>query len=314
MAAMRQPPGSQSTPRAARRRRNLPVVAAGIALWLAAGGWLAWSVYMGVRAGAAAQMAELEDTLASQAARGISDHIAHLQMDLFRLAQEDGVVEVNAAGVRSLQRFYDGGDEEYQSVTRMGTDGTILFTWPNTNSIGSSIRGQAHVQRLLATHRPVLSDPFTSVQGYRSIALHVPVLRNGVFHGSVAVLIPVDWIAEHFVSGIRIGGAGYAWVIARDGVEIFGPNPAQVGTNAIDRPGKTRTAAPWRRQWPKGRAGPPCFPATTRPAHTPCCRCPTGGSPWRTAGGPWPSRPRRTRSSDGCPTSCGRGSSPSPCW
>jgi len=254
MAAMVQPPGSPSTPRAARRRRNL-LVAAGIALWLAAGGWLAWSVYEGVRAGTAGQMAELEATLASQAARGISDHLAHLQTDLLRLSQEDGVVAVSAAGVRSLQRFYDGGSGEYQSVTRMGTDGTILYTWPNTSSIGSSIRGQAHVQRLLATHRPVLSDTFTSVQGYRSIALHVPVLRGGAFDGSIAVLIPVDWIAEHFVSGIRVGGGGYAWVIARDGVEIFCPNPVHVGTNAIDRPGEDPESRALAEAMSKGASG-----------------------------------------------------------
>ncbi|HTZ50075.1 MAG TPA: ATP-binding protein, partial [Spirochaetia bacterium] len=219
-----------------RSRRNL-LLAGGVAVWLAASGWLAVSVYEGVRSGTAGQMAELEETLAVQASHSISDHLDHLERELALLAQDDAVVRLDARGIRILQRFYDEAGGEFQGITRMGPDGTIRYTWPNTASIGASIRGQSHVQRLLATHRPVLSDPFASVQGYQSIALHVPVTRDGVFDGSVAVLVPVSWIAERFVAGIRVGGAGYAWVLSRDGVEIYCPNGDQVGTNAIERPG-----------------------------------------------------------------------------
>jgi PAS domain S-box-containing protein len=207
-------------------RRAQLVVYAGILVWLAASGWLAWSVYEGARGDTARQLSDLQLTLASQAARGISDHLERIQGDLALLAQDEQVAAVSAAGRRALRRYFDGGRGEFQSVTRMGADGTILFTWPNTASIGSSIRGQPHVERLIATRQPVLSDVFTAVQGYHSIALHVPVVQDGTFRGSVAVLIPVDWIAERFVAGLRVAPAGSAWVVTRHGVRIYGISDA----------------------------------------------------------------------------------------
>jgi PAS domain S-box-containing protein len=208
-------------------------------VWLAVCAWLSLAVYNGVRSDTARQMADLQATLADQAARSISDHMAGLQKDLELLAQDDDVIAMSSGGIRALERYFEQGKGELQSVTRMGADGTILFTWPNTGSKGSNIKRQAHVSRLLATHLPVLSDVFMSVQGYRSIALHVPVFRAGSFDGSIGILIPVEWIARRFLEGIRIGSTGYAWVIDKNGVEIYCPDAALVGTSALDRPGQS---------------------------------------------------------------------------
>ena len=237
-----------------RSRSNL-LIAGGIVVWLAASGWLAVSVYEGVRSGTASQVAELEGTLAAQAAHSISDHLQHLQRELVLLAQDDAVIRLDARGIRILQQFYEDAGGEFQGITRMGPDGTIRYTWPNVGTIGASILGQPHVQRLLATHRPVLSDVFASVQGYQSIALHVPVTSNGVFDGSVGVLVPVSWIAERFVAGIRVGGAGYAWVLSRDGVEIYGVNPDHVGTSAPGRPGTSAEERALASAMARGQSG-----------------------------------------------------------
>jgi PAS domain S-box-containing protein len=208
-----------------------------VALWLAACAWLSVSVYRGVRAGTTRQMAQLQSTLAGQAARSISDHLEGMRRDLGILAGNAHVADASPEGFNEMRRFLEASGDELQSITRMSADGTILFTWPNTGLVGSNIGGQPHVRRLLSTHRPVLSDVFTSVQGYRSIALHVPVFRAGAFDGSIGVLVPIQWIARRFLEGIRVGRAGYAWVIGRDGVEIYSPNAAQVGTSAVERDG-----------------------------------------------------------------------------
>jgi PAS domain S-box-containing protein len=210
-----------------------------IVVWLGVCAWLATAVYTGVRGDTSRQMADLQATLADQAARSISDHMAGLQKEMELLAQDEDVIAMNARGVGALQRYFDYGGGELQSVTRMGADGTIVFTWPNAASRGSSIREQAHVRRLLGTHRPVMSDVFLSVQGFRSIALHVPVFHDGTFDGSIGILVPVEWIARRFLEGIRIGPTGYAWVIDRNGVEIYCPDPGLVGTNAIERAGQS---------------------------------------------------------------------------
>jgi PAS domain S-box-containing protein len=200
-------------------------------------------------------MADLQGTLAEQANRGISDYFAHLEASLRLLAVDDGVLTVSAAGKRAMERFYFSGGGEYQSITRMGPDGTILYTWPGTASIGTNIRTQPHVQRLLATHEPVLSDVFTSVQGYRSIALHVPVMRGETFDGSLAVLLPIDLIAQRHIAGIRVGAAGYAWAISRDGHEIYCPNPAHIGESALDREGQGQEETDLARAMAQGASG-----------------------------------------------------------
>ena len=237
------------------RRFKFSLILVGIALWLAACAWLTWSVYKGVRGGTTGQMARLQSTLASQAARSISDHLAGLQGDLKLMAEDEEVIANSPEGFRELRRYLDAAGGELQSITRMGADGTILFTWPNTESVGSNIRGQAHVQRLLSTRKPVLSDVFTSVQGYRSIALHVPVFRAGALDGSVAVLVPVQWIAQRFLAGILVGRSGYAWIIGRNGVEIYCPDAAHIGTNAIDRDGQSPEERALARAMAQGGTG-----------------------------------------------------------
>jgi PAS domain S-box-containing protein len=232
----------------------------GVALWLAACAWLTASVYQGVRAGTTRQMARLQATLAGQAARSIADHMENLQKGLEMLAGDDEVIADSPAGSRELRRFLEASGDELQAITRMGPDGTILFTWPNTASIGQNIGWQAHVRRLLSTRNPVLSDVFTSVQGYRSIALHVPVFRSGTPDGSVAVLIPIQWIAQRFLAGIHVGRAGYAWVIGRDGVEIYCPDPDHVGTSAIDRPGQSPEETALARAMARGDTGSMALP------------------------------------------------------
>jgi two-component system cell cycle sensor histidine kinase/response regulator CckA len=204
-----------------------------VAAWLAACVWLAWSTYLGVHDATMSQLAAQQMTLANQAARGIEDHIAGLRTDLELLAGDDRIIAMSAEGAAELVRYLQANAPELQSVTRMGPTGIILATFPNRASAGASISEQAHVQRLLATRAAVLSDVFTSVQGYRSIALHVPVFRGGAFDGSIAILIPVDYIAERFLAGIGVGSAGYAWVISRDGVELYCANPAHLGRGIL---------------------------------------------------------------------------------
>jgi PAS domain S-box-containing protein len=226
-----------------------------IAAWLVACAWLIWSIYNQVQAATSAQVAAQQMTLAQQAARGIEGHFANLLSDLRLLAGDERIAQWSAAGARELERYFHANAGEAQSITRMGPDGTIIYTFPNRESTGSAIAGQAHVQKLMATHAAVLSDVFTSVQGYRSIALHVPVLRGGTFDGSVAILIPFDIVAERFLAGVGIGRSGYAWVISRDGTVLYGPAARQIGTNVFAASGASPAELAMVRDMLKGHSG-----------------------------------------------------------
>ncbi len=88
---------------------------------------------------------------------------------------------------------------------------------------------QKHVQKVIQTKQPVLSDVFTAVQGFDAVACHMPVMQDGIYRGSLAVLIPFAHLAKEYLDNIRIGKNGYAWLISREGTELYCPIPGHLG-------------------------------------------------------------------------------------
>ncbi len=73
-----------------------------------------------------------------------------------------------------------------------------------------------------------------SVQGYESVALHVPVFDGERFAGSLAALIPFRAISKQHVAGIRIGASGYAMLLSGEGIELYCPVPGHTGRSIRD--------------------------------------------------------------------------------
>lgn len=110
-----------------------------------------------------------------------------------------------------------------------------MFTAPqNEKVIGTDISYQAHVRDILQTHKPLISKVFSAVQGYEAVAYHVPVVKNGIYRGSLAVLIPFSHLVKKYIENIRIGKSGYAWVINREGIELYNPVSANIGKSVFE--------------------------------------------------------------------------------
>lgn len=170
---------------------------------------------------------------AKQAAHGIEEYFTTWTGLLTSLSRMDEIVNVDASGKHQMQLFYDVHKEQIRSFTRMSEDGTILFTVPNRESIGSNLAQQKHVQELFKTKKPVVSDVFTTVQGYDAVALHVPVFNGDQFKGSIAIIINFQSLAKRYLEIIRIGKTGYAWVVSRDGTELYCPVPGHTGNSVF---------------------------------------------------------------------------------
>lgn len=166
---------------------------------------------------------------ARQAAHGIEEFFATWIDILTSLSKMDEIVTADAAGRRQMELFCNSHRQQIRSITRMDETGTILFTFPYTQSAGSNISNQKHVQTILAEHRPVVSDVFKAVQGFDAVALHVPVFRGDEFKGSVAIVINFESLAKNYLEHIKIGKTGYAWVVSRDGTELYCPVPGHTG-------------------------------------------------------------------------------------
>jgi PAS domain S-box-containing protein len=171
--------------------------------------------------------------LARQAARGIEEYFVTWTGILTSLSKLDSIVTMDPAGKRQMEFFYDAHKDQIRSFTRMDEKGNILFTVPNLELSGTNIASQKHVQELIATRKPVVSDVFRSIQGYDAVALHVPVFDGNRFRGSIAIIVNFQGLAKRYLEVIRVGKTGYAWVVSRDGTELYCPAPGHSGQSVV---------------------------------------------------------------------------------
>lgn len=122
------------------------------------------------------------------------------------------------------------------SVTRTDKNGIIVFTVPdNPNSVGIDISYQSHVRKIMNDHKPVFSDVFMAVQGYYGIGLHMPVMKKGVYDGSLAYLISFDHLTEFLIEKFRSSGEkDIQWILSNSGNILYSNNRNETGKNVLD--------------------------------------------------------------------------------
>jgi PAS domain S-box-containing protein len=187
------------------------------------------SAYRRARNDAIEQLYAQERILAEQATKGITEYFAYCRQLLEFLARSDDVAASTPAGERLLRDLFQAQGDNLLSLTRVGPDGRILYSYPEERAAGRNILDQAHVRAVFETRRPVVSQVFKSVQGFETVAMHVPVWREGRFAGSLAALVPFDAISKRHVAGIRIGQSGFAALLSREGIELFCEFPGHTG-------------------------------------------------------------------------------------
>ena len=171
---------------------------------------------------------------AKQAAQGIEEFFRTWTGILTSLARMDEIIKNDTDGKRYMWLFFGSHQEQIRSVTRVDEKGTILYTVPYSQSIGSNISNQKHFQEILKEHKPVVSDVFKAMQGFNAVSLHVPVFKGGSFKGTIAILINFESLAKRYLEVIKIGETGYAWVISRDGMQLYSPVTGFVGKSVSE--------------------------------------------------------------------------------
>ena len=173
--------------------------------------------------------------LAKTAAQGIASVFDDYQSDLTFLSQFKAITDFSHESKTILENFYEEHNQIISAVTRINSHGIILDTYPYNHSvIGSDISYQKHVSQVIATHKPVISDVFMSVQGYLAIALHVPFFNENEFAGSLAILIPIDKLGRLYLDKIKIKGTGRAWLLSENGIELYCPVNGHSGKSFLE--------------------------------------------------------------------------------
>jgi PAS domain-containing protein len=193
---------------------------------------------------------------AKQAKGGIEVFFKDIVRFLTRLSASTHIVDLDDRGRNELDVALTIKPEAIKAITRVDANRKISYTTPtDITAIGRDISSQKHIQEIFKTHKPVVSDVFTAVQGYRAIALHVPVFRGKEFRGTLAVLIDFLSISKRFLQDIRVGETGYAWMTSREGIELYCPVPGHAGKSVFETSKDFPTIIPMANEMVKGRKG-----------------------------------------------------------
>ncbi len=172
--------------------------------------------------------------LAKTAAQGISTLLATYQSDLTFIAKYAPVIDLSTGYKKCLIDYYKMHSNTLDAITRVNASGRIVYTYPYMDSvIGQDISWQDHMIKIFATHKPVISDIFMSVQGYNTIAIHVPVFKDKEFNGSLALLIPLNKIGNKFLDNIGDEKNGHSWLISENLFQIYCRIPGHEGASFI---------------------------------------------------------------------------------
>ncbi len=171
---------------------------------------------------------------ARQAALGVEEFFDSWTRALTSLAEMEEVSHLDERGKALLRNFYSAHRDQINAITVTDAAGTIVFTHPDGESIGRDISYQRHVKEIMRRHAPVVSDVFRAIQGYDAVALHVPLFSGGDYRGSLAITINFQLLAKRFFEVIRVGETGYAWVLSRDGTELYCPVPGHTGRSVFE--------------------------------------------------------------------------------
>ena len=173
--------------------------------------------------------------IAEQTKKGIEGFFRFHTDILVKNASYKNIINLDSEGKRNMEVIYSAFSDNVAGVTRVDEKGRIEYTFPyDAKSIGRDISFQSHIREIMKTRKPVMSDVFTAVQGFRAIALHVPVFEGTTFRGTIGFLIRFENIAREYLENIRIGNDGYAWLISKEGIELYCPVPGHIGHSVFE--------------------------------------------------------------------------------
>ncbi len=197
--------------------------------------YLFYSSYKDVRDRSLSEFNSQQFALAKQASRGIESFFIYYQRELLFLSKLNYVSDLNDQGKELLAEFYKNHSDQIEAITIVDANGIIKYTYPiNQSATGMDISNQDHVRSVMELKIPIVSDVFTSVQGYRAIAYHIPIFSEDEYKGSIAILIPLDKLGKRYIENIRTGKTGFGSMISEDGIVLFHPFAEIAGKSVSD--------------------------------------------------------------------------------
>jgi PAS domain S-box-containing protein len=194
-----------------------------------------YSAYNEVKLKAIDQLNNQQLLLAKEASKGINNYFEERIADLSFFAKNTTVINYSERWKEILTTYYENHQDKIISLLRLDTHGSILFSLPShPNLIGQEISFPADIHQEILSQEAGISDVFKSSHGHLAVAVHTPIFNRNKYQGALVMLLPVAAIAKEYLKDIKIGDDGYAWIMCRQGVELYCPVPGHIGQTVFD--------------------------------------------------------------------------------
>ncbi|MEE9913379.1 MAG: PAS domain S-box protein [Deltaproteobacteria bacterium] len=250
------------------------------------------SIFIQVRKNAIREMNDRQMIYARLAANGIESFLNHHIALLHAMARSQRIILMNTEGKALLRSTQNPSQPHIRGITRMNAQGDILDTVPSVpGAVGANISGQTHVREVLQTKQTVVSDVFRTVQGFDSIAIHVPVYRGKTFDGTIAFLISFSDLADDYLNSLYVPDNRYALLVNAHGRIIHCPTSIHQGRSFLEFYADDSEAAAMFQRMMKGQEGEATFidhhlkngAKDTRPKHAVFAPIRVGNGYWSVA-------------------------------
>ncbi|MDD3803761.1 MAG: cache domain-containing protein [bacterium] len=162
--------------------------------------------------------------LLKTAENGITHYISEIENDMTVLSKSSDIIYFGDEGKAHVKRYWQNGQDVYTNVSRVDSRGKLQYTYPeNPQSIGKDLLFQEHNKKLFDKKIPVISRPFMAVQGYKAIAVAIPVFKKDSLVGCISGLIPFDRMWELYVRHIKPTDNSFVILANHDGGIIYSP-------------------------------------------------------------------------------------------
>jgi hypothetical protein len=169
----------------------------------------------------------------------IQGSLNDMDMALASASRQLSAVGLEGANARKVLQNLTNSSHHFAEAVTISPQGKIVAAEPAiyNSSVGTDISQQEATVRLLETRNPHLSQVFPMVEGFNAFVMIYPVFSStGAFMGGISASIkPADFLGA--IISPKLKGTNYsAWLIQKDGLVLYDPDPSQVGKMLFDDP------------------------------------------------------------------------------
>ncbi|MBU1678317.1 MAG: sensor histidine kinase [Bacteroidetes bacterium] len=128
-----------------------------------------------------------------------------------------------------MDQFFEQNKINIGAITRLDKEANIIYSVPDKSAIGKNVRFQPHNEAVIKSQQFHISDVFTSVQGFMTIAVHQPIFKDDKFDGAIALLLSFDNIAKNSLANINLKTQTQAYLVSSEGVILYSTEYILIG-------------------------------------------------------------------------------------